>query len=177
MYEVFSFWVWVWVKEAIALGILVGREVARLFHWCSFCVKIHNERRRASLVHIIGGVDHKGFGSMAYFLCLGGDSTFFCGSHWQKKYLWKACKYSFIVSISSQVGWTKVHCGLPPIVKEGDDVLVELTSLRELDVHPHLLRSCWMFVLNHSAFGFLRFTLQRFWQVVKNILGKSQNMK
>ena len=97
----------VWVKEAIALGFMVGREVARLFHWCSFCVKIHNERRRASLVHIIGGgVDHKGFGSMAYFSCLGGDSTFFCGSHGQKWYIWKACKYNFIVSRSSQVGWT-----------------------------------------------------------------------
>ena len=44
-----------------------------------------------------------------------------------------------------------MHCGLPPIVKEGDDVLVELTPLRELDVHPHLLRSCCMisrFIVN-----------------------------
>ena len=109
MCEVFSFWVWVWVKEANALGIIVGREVARLFHWCSFCVKIHNERRRASRVHIIGGgVDHKGFGSMAYFLCLGGDTTFFVGLIDKMINIENLKHYSTVSGFyrSSQVGWT-----------------------------------------------------------------------
>ena len=69
----------VWVKEAIALGFMVGREVARLFHWCSFCVKIHNERRRASLVHIIGGGTTKVLGQWPTFYVLVETQPFFAG--------------------------------------------------------------------------------------------------
>ena len=53
-------------------------------------------------------MDHKGFGSMAYFLCLGGDTTFFVGLIDKMINIESLKHYSTVSGFyrSSQVGWT-----------------------------------------------------------------------